>query len=147
MSRKGFCRGILFLVLAAALGPLAWGSPEVSRTYVDGPIVLGDQLHAGGEIRVERVGSGQLLAIRINGRPVALVFSGTCWHRQTTGKSRLCLARDDRGYYFFAVRSRKGLTRQGGEPPSVLQLAVVGRGLSTVTPPWFGGEGVARKNR
>lgn len=146
MSRNGLFRGVLIFLLAAVLGPLAWGWSDPRGAFVEGPIVLGNQLHAGGEITLERVGGGQLFSVRINGRPVALIFSNTGIQRDTTGKCRLCLARDERGYYYFAVRSRGGIEPEEASS-RVLQLAVVGRGFTTVSPPWDSGEGVARRER
>jgi len=106
------------------VGRPALASSGVARTFTDGPVVIGSQLYSGGELTIYRVGSGDLLAIEIDGQRIALMFRRQIKSRPGQDDHQLVLHRDDRGFYHLAIRI------SGESKP--LQMAAAARGLGTI---------------
>lgn len=99
------------------------------RGYIDGPVVIGDQIFPGGAVEVQAVGRGDLLAVSLDGRRVALVFRQMQGQMFISGHGHLVLRRDARGLHHLI-----GL--QSGRSTTVvpLQVATVTKGVETIPP-------------
>lgn len=96
------------------------------KADVPGPVVIGDQVFPGGTLQIVDVGQSGLVAVRLDGRQVALAFreSGTV----SRAASRLVLLVDQRGFYHLSRLAAKDDWSRG------LQFAVVERGVATIRP-------------
>ncbi|MDH3284232.1 MAG: hypothetical protein OEQ13_05790 [Acidobacteriota bacterium] len=125
--------GSLFLFAAVMLVPSA-ASADTIRATVDGPIVLAEQIFDGGEIQLTTVGNGSLMAVRIDGRQVALV------HHQMDGRSDhgdpvLTFERDQHGNFHLIGLRYTGSDRDAARFRFVpLTVATVAKG-DRVLPP------------
>ncbi len=138
------CRTTLTLV--AVFGALLAGAPSHAGTakgYVDGPIVVGDQVFPGGTIEVQPVGRGELLAIRLDGRQIALAFRDSRGAAPAKGRGSLVLHRDARGLHHI-----DGLQSAASASCVGLRVAAVSPGVTTLAPGAPADmEGVARAPR
>lgn len=94
------------------------------RAFVDGPIVLGDQVYAGGMLELRPIGQKTVYAVRLDGRQVALAYpsDGTA-----EAPRDLVLQRDARGlFHLVAVR--------GASRRQELTMAAVQPGISSLQP-------------
>jgi hypothetical protein len=74
MTTRTLLQGIA--VLALGLGAAAGPSQAAASlgAEIAGPVVIGNQLFAGGAVLLRPVGTGILVQVLIAGRPVASVF-------------------------------------------------------------------------
>lgn len=118
--RKIFITGI---ILALALITVSTASAATMRAQIDGMIVIGDQVFEGGELQFAPVGS--FLAIRIDGRQVALV------HRPERGRDAvstiLSFTKDARGFYH--LRGIRHVSESAEQTPvEPLRFATIAQG-------------------
>ncbi|UCF67261.1 MAG: hypothetical protein JSV80_16025 [Acidobacteriota bacterium] len=122
---------LVLTALAVTLLPaLSFGASSLTA-HVGSPIVIGDQLFAGGQIELAPVGRGELLAVRIDGRQVALVYRQSQGRRAAGAAPHFVLDKDDRGYYHL-VGLRWATDQDATSKATSFQVAGVARGLSTV---------------
>ncbi len=124
------CRTTLTLV--AVFGALLAGAPShagTARGYVDGMIVVGGQVFPGGTIEVQAVGRGELLAIRLDGRQIALAFRDPRGATLASGRGSLVLHRDARGLHHI-----EGLRSAASSSCVGLRVAAVSRGIAALPP-------------
>jgi hypothetical protein len=121
---------MLMLALAAAFAPALAASSL--RAEIPGPVVIGDQLFAGGAVMLRPVGTGSLVQVLIDGRPVASLFRDGRLGRTTGASSHLVLRQDARGLTHL-VGLHQGAPA-AGSAPRALRVATVASGLVTVPP-------------
>lgn len=115
---------VVTIICAAALvcsgGAAVAGSTVV---HVDGPVVIGGQLFQGGTIEIKPFSHEGLLAIRLDGRQVALAFRepGT-----GSGAQLVVLRRDKYGRHYLVGLQCTPSDRRA------IQVAAVTPGLETV---------------
>ncbi len=124
-----------FAVLALGLTAAA-GTSQAAATLgaeVAGPVVIGDQLFPGGAVVLRPIGTGSLVQVLIDGRPVASVFrEGSAGHLPGAA-SRLVLHEDARGLtHLVGVRHGSPASSRSAHQP--LRVATVAPGLVTVQP-------------
>jgi len=134
MTTRTLLHGIAMLALGLAAA--AAGSAQAAASLgaeITGPVVIGDQLFAGGEVLLRPVGTGSLLQVLIDGRPVASVFRDGSTGRAPASSSRLVLRQDARGltHLVGVRRGSPASTRLAHQP---LHVATVAAGLLTVPP-------------
>ncbi len=116
---------LTFFALAFALLLCAQPAQAGSiRAFIDGPIVLGDQIYAGGMLELRAIGQKSVYAVRLDGRQVALAYPS----EGTADAPRdLVLQRDARGlFHLVAVR--------GASRRQELTMATVQPGLASLQP-------------
>lgn len=92
---------------------------------VDGPLVIGDQVFSGRQLEVAPVLGGRALAVRLDGRQVALAYP----EAGRRGVRGIVLRADARGYRHLA-----GLRMAGARPSATVAIAAVTDGASTFGP-------------
>jgi hypothetical protein len=123
---------VLLLAAGTAVADERW------HGFVDGPIVIGDQLYQGGEIEIRTHFRFDAVSIRLDGEPVAVMFHNSDGARARDAKPALVLRFDERGY-----RHLVALRWQDGDETSVqrtrvtwdLRVASAIPGLATIEPP------------
>jgi hypothetical protein len=119
---------LLMAAAALTLFAASFGMAGSTRAYVDGPIVIGDQVFAGGTVDLVTLGRGNLVAVRVDGRQVALAFRESgAW--TDASHSDLVLRRDSRGMYHLV-----GLQTANATGRQRLDVASVARGLTNLHP-------------
>jgi len=122
---------MLALVLSAGL-PSLYAAPNICAD-VPGPVVVGNQVFAGGTIELKTVGTGQLVAIVIDGRRIGLAFRESLGGSGSNSHARLVLHEDGRGLtHLVGVSHDSGAEPQDDALP--LRIAAVASGLLTVPP-------------
>ncbi len=99
MTRQSKFTLSLFVVLAVwfALSPTLAGERMI-EFRVDEPIIIGDQVYAGGEIVLAHLRISSLLELRINGQHIGLL-QNTGWGRRPHGsKPYLVCTRRSSGF-------------------------------------------------
>lgn len=119
---------VLTLALAAALAPAQAASSLGAE--IAGPVVIGDQLFAGGAVVLRPVGTGSLVQVLIDGRPVASVFRDGRLGSATRTSSQLVLQQDARGLTHLVGLHQSAPA--AGSAPRGLRVATVVPGLVTV---------------
>jgi hypothetical protein len=120
-------------LIALATNPVL-ATEKTFDAFLDGPLVIGDQVFSGGSLRLVPVGhSSQLTAVRLDGRQVALLFSESPSRRSDIGRDArtLVLTKDERGLYRIV-----GLTFDRDDRGTTLRafrLASVAQGLALQT--------------
>jgi len=126
---KKMTRNLGTLLLAAgllfALPTLT--AAESYSAFVDGPVVVGDQLFSGGVVVLEELASPQILAVNIDGARVAMIYRQDFERHADNSRAQIVFQRDERG--FFHLASYDG-SRQA--QPLPVRVAVVSQGLSSV---------------
>jgi hypothetical protein len=122
---------VLSLALVAATG--ATHAAASLGADVTGPVVIGDQLFAGGTVVLRPVGTGSLVQVLIDGRPVASLFSDGSAGRAIGSSSQLVLRADARGLTHL-VGVREGAPVTNHTAHRALRVATVAPGLITVPP-------------
>jgi hypothetical protein len=126
-----YATALLALGLTAAVGP-AQAAASLGAE-VAGPVVIGDQLFAGGAVLLRPVGTGNLVQVLIDGRPVASIFRDGSAGRAPGAFSRLVLRQDGRGLtHLVGIRHGSHATARSVHQP--LRVATVACGLVTVPP-------------
>jgi hypothetical protein len=121
----------LALGLAAAAGPCQAAASLGAE--IPGPVVIGNQLFAGGAVLLRPVGTGNLVQVLIDGRPVASVFRDGSVSRLPGATSRLVLRQDARGLtHLVGLRHGSHATTRSAHQP--LRVATLAAGLVTVPP-------------
>lgn len=137
-------RFVLVLAAAATLLSLSMGAALADETYtgfVDGVVVIGDQLYKGGDIEMRTHDSFGLVSIHLAGEPVAVMFWNSERAREQSANPGLVLRYDERGYrHLVGVR-----WTLAGDPDAQVQtsrpvdwkllVASTSPGLATITPP------------
>ncbi|MCU0229850.1 MAG: hypothetical protein MUC67_00585 [Acidobacteria bacterium] len=124
---------IAILTLALAAAPAATEAAASLGADVTGPVVIGDQLFAGGTVVLRPVGTGSLVQVLIDGRPVASLFRDGATGRAIGSSSRLVLRADARGLTHL-VGVREGAPLPNHTAHRALRVATVAPGLVTVPP-------------
>lgn len=133
MTTRTLLHGIAVLALGLAAGA---GSSQAAASLgaeIAGPVVIGDQLFSGGEVLLRPVGTGSLVQVLIDGRPVASVFRDGSAGRAPGSSSRLVLRQDARGLTHL-VGVRRGSPASTRSAHQSLRVAAVASGLLTVPP-------------
>jgi hypothetical protein len=133
MTTRTLLQGIA--VLALGLGAAAGPSQAAASlgAEIAGPVVIGNQLFAGGAVLLRPVGTGSLVQVLIDGRPVASVFRDGSAGRAADASSRLVLREDARGLtHLVGVRQGSPASTRSAHRP--LRVATVAPGLVTVPP-------------
>lgn len=133
MTTRTLLHGIAVLALGLAAGA---GSSQAAASLgaeIAGPVVIGDQLFSGGEVLLRPVGTGSLVQVLIDGRPVASVFRDGSAGRAPGSSSRLVLRQDARGLTHL-VGVRHGSPASTRSAHQSLRVAAVASGLLTVPP-------------
>lgn len=115
------------MMLAATVAASA--ADRTYRSYIDAPIVFGNQVFSGGEVTLVPVGnSSQLTAVRIDGRQVALLFSESAVRRSDIARiaTGLVIRTDQRGFVRLVGLSFESIDR--GTTVRRLRLASVAGG-------------------
>ncbi|MDQ7006030.1 MAG: hypothetical protein Q9Q40_02235 [Acidobacteriota bacterium] len=117
------------VTLALLTGAGAVTLADTYTAHVDSPVVIGDQLYPGGTVVVQTVGaSGQLLAVEIDGRRVALIYHRPFERRVGSGRADVVFQRDERGFFHLAAWN-------AGRPdtsPHPVAVAALSAGVATV---------------
>lgn len=121
---------MMMMALAALfLGFSATAVADSYRAMIDAPVVVGDQLFAGGVVQVSTVGSPNLLAVSIDGQRVALIYRQDFERQADSSRAQIVFQKDERGFYHLA-----SWNRQAAQPtPRPVHIAAVSQGVSTVT--------------
>ncbi|MFN7964186.1 MAG: hypothetical protein U0V87_00655 [Acidobacteriota bacterium] len=120
--------GMVFIALAAT--PVL-ATERTFGAFIDGPLVIGDQVFSGGSLSLVPVGhSSQLTAVRLDGRQVALLFSESPSRRSDIARAAktLVLTKDEHGLYRII-----GLTYERDDRGSTLRpfrLSSVAQGVA-----------------
>ncbi len=121
------------LALAGTLFLMQDAEASTLRAHVDGPVVIAGQLFSGGEVEVVSVGSGDLIAIRVDGRQVALVYRNQVWKRPDGSDARLAFRVDLQGRRHLVGLSWYDESRTDVAPTArAFQVATVARGVATI---------------
>lgn len=134
MRRPGFIRTLAMLALAVTAGISALSAAPNIHADVPGPVVIGDQVFAGGTIELSTVGTGQLVAIAIDGRRIGLAFRESLGATGSWSRVSLVLREDGRGLTHLVGVSRSGGDAAPGRSSRPLRIASVTSGLLTVPP-------------
>ncbi|GAB4222494.1 MAG: hypothetical protein Kow0062_20170 [Acidobacteriota bacterium] len=132
--RNGLTGSLALFVTVLAMTSLAGAATYTA--HLDGPIVIGDQLFGGGEVRLVDVAAGSpMVAIVIDGRQVALCERQTRGTRPNGSRPALVVEYDSRGFqHIVGIEFRM----PGSDDPAVafraLRPVTVARGLATVPP-------------
>jgi hypothetical protein len=102
---------VAVVALSAANPCLAFGV----KGRMNSVFVVGDQIFGGGQIALRSVSKGDVIALEINGRPVALLTPVYRGPRVADATPRIVFKRDERGFLHFAYvmyESENGPGRQ-----------------------------------
>jgi hypothetical protein len=138
-------RSTVVLVLAALsvllLAATAAHAGEYWHGFVDGPLVIGDQLYKGGEIEIRTHYRYDAVSIRIDDEPVAVMFYKGDGPRNRDAEPALVLRYGERGYpHLVSIRwqldgDEGKQTVQRTPLEWDLRVASAIPGLATVPPP------------
>jgi hypothetical protein len=135
-------RSNVVLVLAALtallLAATAAQAGESWHGFVDGPLVIGDQLYKGGEIEIRTHFRYDAVSIRIDDEPVAVMFYKGDGPRNRNAEPALVLRYGERGYpHLVAIRWQIDDEKTVQRTPLEWDLRVASSipGLATVPPP------------
>jgi hypothetical protein len=106
--------------------------------FVDGPIVIGDQLYQGGKIEIRTHFRFDAVSIHVDGEPVAVMFHRADGARRPDAKPSLVLRFGERGYrHLVALRWQNGDETSVQRTPVTWDLRVASAipGLATIEPP------------
>lgn len=133
MTTRTLLHGIAVLALGLAAGAASSQAAASLGAEIAGPVVIGDQLFAGGAVLLRPVGTGSLVQVLIDGRPVASVFRDGSAGRAPGSASRLVLRQDVRGLtHLVGVRYGSPASTRSVHRP--LRVATLAAGLVTVPP-------------
>ncbi len=132
MNARTLLHGMAMLTLALAAASVPAQAASSLGAEIAGPVVIGDQLFAGGAVVLRPVGTGSLVQVLIDGRPVASVFRDGRLGRATRTSSHLVLRQDARGLTHLVGLHQSAPA--AGSSPRALRVATVVPGLVTVPP-------------
>lgn len=133
---------VFFVLLTALTVMLLAATVAQAEEYwhgrVDGPFVIGDQLYKGGEIEIRTHFDYDAVSVRVDGRPLAVMFYKGNGPRNRDAKPSLVMRYGERGYpHLVAIRWVDGDEQILERTPLEWDLKVASAvpGLATVPPP------------
>jgi hypothetical protein len=125
------------IVILTALSLLVLGSAFAAapiKVFIGGPLVVGDQVFSGGELEIVPLRDGRVLALRLDGRQIALASAGGGMMKA----QKVVVKVDDAGYWHLT-----GLRATATSPVTTLAFDAVTEGLATLRSGPKADEGVA----
>jgi hypothetical protein len=123
-----FLRCSLLLLSVATVPSLA--VDNTFKTFIDGPLVIEDQVFSGGTLDLIKIGNtNQTMAVRLDGRQIAIVYQESVALKTSIGATRktLVMTKDQYGFYHLdgVTYQLVGDSRTSFRP---LRIATLARG-------------------
>ncbi len=108
-------------VVAAAMIGVAWADGPAFHARVDRPVLYHGQLHAAGRIEIVPVGRGDLLSLRLDGHPAALMFGHALGPHHPGDVPEFCFRPSGAALELVSIRW------SGAVPPGRVEVLIVVR--------------------